>query len=394
MKYLQRFLIVALLATAAFGVKTYAAESGTTLGYVLNTDIRVFIDDVEIMGFNIDDWTYVIVEDLAAYGFVVRWDEVASTLSVTRGESRTSPRNIPANTAPPGSVAFPYLATNIVTYLDGNRVQSFNIGGQTVIRTTDLASSFGTEEWLGDVAQLRISLWPIPVEEFGISQQDVELLNAAVYIFQAINANIAEALAMMLFGDTSQSVSLLSDMVSSIDLALAVNFFDGALYAVDPHWTRALQALSEALETLITSATTDMSDIDMLHYSQRALDLIEEVFYHYERFWEVLTTFFSEEFGLSPERDASAFRALELWAILEFSATYSEHETRIHRIFVAYGFVEIPPRLVFVIEFDIQNDEGQWVASNIFVWQDGAGNFIRQHHAPFTIFFFIEEVSL
>jgi len=60
-----------MLITNVANIQATATPSGTHLGYVLNTNIRVFIDDAQIMGYNIDGWTYVVAEDLIAYGFTV-----------------------------------------------------------------------------------------------------------------------------------------------------------------------------------------------------------------------------------------------------------------------------------------------------------------------------------
>jgi len=120
-----------------------ATPSGTHLGYVLNTNIRVFIDDVQIMGYNIDGWTYVVAEDLIAYGFVVVWNVGEQTLSITKGQSTASPQTIPPNTAPSGSIAFSYVSTNIRTFIYNKQVTSHNINGSTVVRIDDVAEIAG-----------------------------------------------------------------------------------------------------------------------------------------------------------------------------------------------------------------------------------------------------------
>jgi hypothetical protein len=141
-------------------IETYVSEHnvGDFIGNVLNTDIRVFIDDVQIMGYNIDGWTYVVAEDLFAYGFWVDWDGVARTLSVTRYTSTAAPKPVPTNLEPVGSIAFPYLYTDIVTYIDGKSVASYNINGQTVVRVDDVADAFGEAVWDDEQRVLTVTL--------------------------------------------------------------------------------------------------------------------------------------------------------------------------------------------------------------------------------------------
>lgn len=152
----MKALITILLTLLLIGSTAVPAQAlppppvrspGDFLGNVLNTDIRVFIDGRQILGYNIDGWTFVVAEDLRAFGFTVVWNAVARSLSVTRGMAIGTPRAVPANLAPVGSVAFPYVYTDIVTYIDGRRVTSYNIQGYTVVQIDDLAEAFGRLDW-------------------------------------------------------------------------------------------------------------------------------------------------------------------------------------------------------------------------------------------------------
>ncbi|MCL2353869.1 MAG: hypothetical protein FWC69_04495, partial [Defluviitaleaceae bacterium] len=145
---------------------------GDVLGNVLNTDIRVFIDDVQIMGYNIGGWTYVVAEELAAYGFAVHWNPTARTLEINRGASILQPQHVPANLAPIGSIAFPFLHTDIVTHVRTGSgllpIHSYNINGRTVVRIDDVAQHFGTIHWNPTARQLRVTTTPItPVPPIG-----------------------------------------------------------------------------------------------------------------------------------------------------------------------------------------------------------------------------------
>jgi hypothetical protein len=142
-------LLTMVMTATALGVIAHAQpQVGDRLGDVLNTDIRVFLNGIPIMGYNINGWTYVVAEDLPAYGKNVIWNPQTRTLSITMGAgSPMTPRPIPENFAPVGSVAFPFIHTDIVTYIAGQRVSSYNIQGQTVIRIDDLVAAFGVSRW-------------------------------------------------------------------------------------------------------------------------------------------------------------------------------------------------------------------------------------------------------
>jgi hypothetical protein len=59
---------------------------------------------------------------------------------------------------PPLSVAFPYVHTDIVTFINGQLVTGYNIGGSTVIRINDITDRFGSEVWDPVQLQLRVTL--------------------------------------------------------------------------------------------------------------------------------------------------------------------------------------------------------------------------------------------
>ena len=58
------------------------------IDWVLYTNVRTFINGVEISSFNIKGYTAAVVEDLAEYGFDVVWDGAAATLSAARNADK------------------------------------------------------------------------------------------------------------------------------------------------------------------------------------------------------------------------------------------------------------------------------------------------------------------
>lgn len=118
---------------------------------VLSTDIRSYIYGSEIESYNVNGSTCVVAEDLMNYGFTVLWDGNARTLSVTHPSedfTQEIKRDFGAKTGSIGEKIAETVPTNIVTYVNGKVVPSFNIGGRTVIYIDSLAV-FGSVVWDG-----------------------------------------------------------------------------------------------------------------------------------------------------------------------------------------------------------------------------------------------------
>ena len=137
------------------------------MGDVLYTDIVAYIDDYAIRSYNIAGNTYIVVEDLAAYGFDVQWIAEGSGKLVV-GTTRTAVPSgytttyVPEkNTHPGGTVAMQYLYTNITAWLGERQVTGYNIGGYTCIGMDDLADVFATKSvWDGAEGALRLYTQP------------------------------------------------------------------------------------------------------------------------------------------------------------------------------------------------------------------------------------------
>ena len=160
---MKKLAALILAAVMLLGLPAYA---DTIIDHVLYTDIRTYINGVEISSFNIHNDTAVVVEDLAHYGFDVVWDGEARTLSVTRDASKeiagmkTSSASVPTG-GRIGDEAMPVYATDIKTYLDGNLTESFNVGGLTIVYVDDLAELYSTKAdyvWDGEARTLSMKL--------------------------------------------------------------------------------------------------------------------------------------------------------------------------------------------------------------------------------------------
>ena len=139
MNRVRHYIFCALLIIACFAltVSAVALRTGDVVDYVLKTDIRAFIDGYEIPSYNIRNRLCIVAEDLRGYGFDVEWNAENKTLHVTKnGYGVTSPIDVAATDS--SSAPLPVYYTDIVTYVNGEAVESFNIGGYTIIYLREL----------------------------------------------------------------------------------------------------------------------------------------------------------------------------------------------------------------------------------------------------------------
>jgi hypothetical protein len=152
-----------ILLTASLSLPSNALNIGDTVDYALYTDIVAYIDGAPIQSYNIDGNTAIVVEDLAKYGFTVRWNANMRTLAVTHTDEKFAPDYaVPTkNSHRVGTRAMPVLYTDIKTYLDYTVVKSYNVGGRTVIFLDDLADMYGADggySWSASKRTLSLTL--------------------------------------------------------------------------------------------------------------------------------------------------------------------------------------------------------------------------------------------
>ena len=123
-------------------VHYYSVAPGTVIGSALRTNITAEINGHAIPSFNVDGYTYIVAEDLKDYGFFVYYDNSTRTLAINRDDSKAEvTRSYVKPYVPKSEVGIKehnLVATDIVTYLDNNYVQSYNINGLTIIPFNDL----------------------------------------------------------------------------------------------------------------------------------------------------------------------------------------------------------------------------------------------------------------
>ena len=158
MKKHLSLVLALILAISLVPMTTFAAKIGDVVGYAQPTDIIATINGYKIESYNVDNYTYICVEDLRYYGFDVYYDNATRSLSFGRNSSTyISPNTTNPKYSSIGSSSQrrPILYTDIVTYANGVYTPASNINGQTIINFNSL-SQFGAVSY--DNSKREISL--------------------------------------------------------------------------------------------------------------------------------------------------------------------------------------------------------------------------------------------
>lgn len=189
-------LCVLLVAICAALTLTAAAlRAGDVVDYVLSTEIRAYIDGMEIPAYNIGGKLGVVAEDLRGYGFSVIWNGETSTLSISRDAGAPlSPVEVsPLSTEPVGTKILPVLYTEIVTDMDGTVVDSFNIDGRTIVYFSDL-SVYGSYLYDNDARMSMLSTAGNSFTRVTLDTLPTKIIHAGGAIDNHVGSNSLEAL--------------------------------------------------------------------------------------------------------------------------------------------------------------------------------------------------------
>lgn len=149
--------IVAMVSL--FSVSVQAAEVGDVIGYAQPTDIIATINGYQLQSYNVNDYTYICVEDLSYYGFDVSFDMDSRTLEFSRNYDITyiDPQNTNPDFWSIGVVTERknILYTDIGTYANGEYISGSNINGRTIINFDELAR-FGEVSYDNDRREISL----------------------------------------------------------------------------------------------------------------------------------------------------------------------------------------------------------------------------------------------
>lgn len=160
---------ISLLLCICCMLPSTVVHAATITGQAVHTDIVAYINDLPIPSYNINGYTAIVAEDLEQYGFFVQYDNATRSLNVDYFENNkpiTANYQPEQNTKPIGSFAANVYATDIVTYVAGEKVPSYNIDGRTLILMDEL-QKYGDVTWYPK--ERKICYTYVPNWNYGIS---------------------------------------------------------------------------------------------------------------------------------------------------------------------------------------------------------------------------------
>ena len=134
------------------------AAPGDVIGNYYATDIVTTLNGERIDAVNIGGKTLICADDMHFYSFDAWWDPTERTLRVneTAHAANGEPPQIADSTVPSGTAIGEYYDTDIVTYIDGKKIEAYNTGGRTYI-PAELLADYGFDvTWNEAVRRLDI----------------------------------------------------------------------------------------------------------------------------------------------------------------------------------------------------------------------------------------------
>lgn len=164
LKQLYKIISAAVCAVTLFSSSVSFAASGDIAGNIYYTDIKTYIYHSPITSYNIGGKTVIDAEILNwHYGFDVYWLANERKLEITDkgGEFNSlqamSGKLVESSEGEVGTVSGPYYETDIVTTLNGEPIESYNIGGRTFI-VAEAMRDFGYNvDWDADKRILTVT---------------------------------------------------------------------------------------------------------------------------------------------------------------------------------------------------------------------------------------------
>lgn len=134
------------------------AASGDIAGDYYATDIVTTLNGARIDAVNVGGKTLICADDMHFYSFNAWWDPEERTLRVdeTAHAANGEPPQIADSAVPSGTVIGKYYDTDIVTYINGRRIEAYNTGGRTYIPAELLADCGFDVAWDGAARRLDI----------------------------------------------------------------------------------------------------------------------------------------------------------------------------------------------------------------------------------------------
>ncbi len=156
-------VLLSIVMVMAF-ITLPATAAGLPAGHIYGTDIVTYINGAPVTSYNIGGVTCIDAEILNwHYGFDVYWFADTRELKITdKGGSFASGQAyngelVDVKSKNIGEVLGNYYTTDIVTYLNGEKIESYNLGGRTIIVAEAMRNHGYNVEWNQQNRTLSIS---------------------------------------------------------------------------------------------------------------------------------------------------------------------------------------------------------------------------------------------
>lgn len=135
---IKKLISVTIIIIMIASTLCISANAAGVAGKYYYTDIKTYVRGQLIDSYNVGGKTVILCEALQDYGFNVYWDANNRTLSITDVHGKAVSNASNSLSGAIGAVAGSYYYTDIVTYFNGVKMESYNLGGRTVIPATAL----------------------------------------------------------------------------------------------------------------------------------------------------------------------------------------------------------------------------------------------------------------
>ncbi|MEE1043511.1 MAG: stalk domain-containing protein [Clostridia bacterium] len=135
---IKKLISLTLIIVMISSVLCISTNASGVAGNYYYTDIKSYVRGQLIDSYNVGGKTVILCEALQSYGFNVLWNGTDRTLTITDRYGSATSNASDSLSGAIGAVAGNYFYTDIVTYFNGVKMESYNLGGRTVIPATAL----------------------------------------------------------------------------------------------------------------------------------------------------------------------------------------------------------------------------------------------------------------
>ena len=156
MKRIYTLIAVFLTLFSAYATTGYA-KTGDVIGKALHTDIVAYINHYALPSYAVNGQSVIIAEDLVNFGFDVKWNNDTRSLTIKRNPTATiKGMSTVDKSYIPGTKFTDVLETDISVYANSHKLTAYALNGYTMVPIEEL-DMFGNVYWVE--SERAIKLW-------------------------------------------------------------------------------------------------------------------------------------------------------------------------------------------------------------------------------------------